>query len=72
VFDDIGAESQTDWAQAVLFRLLDSRIDKPTVITSNIDSHQHRYHGRIVDRLSASTRAWRAATSYRELKRLED
>lgn len=72
VFDDIGAESQTDWAQAVLFRLLDSRIDKPTVITSNIDSEHHRYHARIVDRLNASTRAWIAATSYRELKRLED
>ena len=72
VFDDIGAESQTDWAQAVLFRLLDSRVDKPTVITSNLDVHEHRYHARILDRLGASTRAWIAATSYRELKRGED
>jgi DNA replication protein DnaC len=72
VFDDIGAESQTDWAQAVLFRLLDSRVDKPTVITSNLDVHEHKYHARILDRLGASTRAWIAATSYRELKRGED
>lgn len=72
IFDDIGAESNTDWAQSVLFRLIDSRVDKATVFTSNIDPMEHRYHGRIVDRLNASRRAWVAATSYRELKRLEN
>ena len=37
VFDDLGAENQTDWAAEQLFRVLDARYDSraPTIITSN-------------------------------------
>lgn len=37
VFDDLGAENQTDWAAEQLYRVLDARYDAkaPTIITSN-------------------------------------
>src|SRR3990167_2124855 len=37
VFDDLGAENQTDWAAEQLYRVLDARYDAkaPTIITTN-------------------------------------
>ncbi len=38
VFDDLGAENQTEWASEQLYRILDSRYEEelPTIITSNM------------------------------------
>jgi DNA replication protein DnaC len=51
VLDDLGAESQTPWAQEKLFQLINHRYNEqlPTVITSNVDLD--RMDGRIRSRL---------------------
>src|SRR3990167_11178117 len=40
VFDDLGTENPTDWANEQLYRILDGRYERraPTVITSNVAS----------------------------------
>jgi DNA replication protein DnaC len=50
VFDDLGAENQTDWAAEQLYRVLDARYDAhlPTIITSN--AAQSRLDGRLLSR----------------------
>lgn len=67
IFDDIGAEPKTEWIDGVLFRLINGRVDKPTVYTSNLDVPELNYHPRIIDRLNNSKRSWIATTSYREI-----
>lgn len=67
IFDDIGAEPKTEWIDGVLFRLINGRVDKPTVFTSNLDVPELNYHPRIIDRLNQSRRSWIATTSYREI-----
>lgn len=39
VFDDLGVEKQTEWAEEQLYGVLDARSDArlPTIITSNVD-----------------------------------
>ena len=51
VFDDLGAENQTDWASEQLYRVLDARYDLrlPTIITTN--QPLSRIDGRIASRL---------------------
>jgi DNA replication protein DnaC len=51
VLDDLGAESQTQWAQEKLFQIINHRYNEelPTVITSNVDLD--RMDGRIRSRL---------------------
>jgi DNA replication protein DnaC len=51
ILDDLGAESQTSWAQEKLFQLINHRYNEqlPTVITSNVDLD--RMDGRIRSRL---------------------
>ncbi len=51
ILDDLGAESQTPWAQEKLFQLINHRYNEqlPTVITSNVDLD--RMDGRIRSRL---------------------
>jgi DNA replication protein DnaC len=66
VLDDIGADGQpTEWAEARIFRLINDRVDRPTVFTSNADVNELRYHQRILDRLNASQRCWINASSMR-------
>lgn len=66
ILDDIGADgTPTDWAEARIFRLINDRVDKPTVFTSNVDVWDLPYHERIKDRLNASSRAWLNTTSMR-------
>lgn len=50
VFDDLGAENQTDWASEQLYRVLDARYESrlPTILTTNIKPEL--LDGRIVDR----------------------
>jgi len=53
VFDDLGAENQTDWAAEQLYRVLDARYDAkaPTIITTNQPAP--RLDPRILDRYQA-------------------
>jgi len=44
VLDDIGAESDTDWAIQKLFEILDSRMGKHTIFTTNLNQEQLRKH----------------------------
>lgn len=67
IYDDIGAEAKSEWVDGVLFRLINCRVDKATVFTSNLDVPDLRYNARIIDRLNNSKRAWIATTSYREI-----
>lgn len=66
IIDDMGAEGQpTDWSEARIFRIINARVDMPTVFTSNFDVPQLPYHERILDRLNASSRCWINASSMR-------
>jgi len=67
IFDDIGSESKSEYVDSVVFRLINCRVDLPTVFTSNLDVPELRYNPRIIDRLNNSKRAWIATTSYREI-----
>lgn len=68
VLDDIGADGKpTDWAEARIFIIMNSRVDKPTVFTSNADIVDLPYQARILDRLSASRRCWINASSMRAI-----
>lgn len=68
IIDDIGADgTPTEWAEARIFRLINDRVDKPTVFTSNVDVYDLPYHERVKDRLNASRRAWLNTTSMRTM-----
>ena len=68
MLDDLGAESQTPWAQEKLFQLINHRYNEqlPTVITSNVDLD--RMDGRIRLRLlhtQLSRHVYVSAADYR-------
>jgi DNA replication protein DnaC len=50
ILDDLGTESQTDWAFEKLYRILDARYDRqlPTIITTNVD--EKRINDRLLSR----------------------
>lgn len=67
IIDDIGADgTPTEWAEARIFRLINDRVDKPTVFTSNVDIAQLPYNARIIDRLNSAQRCWIQASSMRK------
>lgn len=67
IIDDIGADNKpTDWAEARIFTLINCRVDKPTVFTSNYDVSELPYREHILDRLNASRRCWLNTTSMRK------
>lgn len=57
-FDDLGIREPTQAGFEVLFRMIESRKDKPTIYTSNLRPEQLRdvYDDRIVSRLCAGMR----------------
>lgn len=66
ILDDLGADGKpTDWAQARIFSLINGRVDKATVFTSNYDVNELPYGEHIRDRLNASRRCWINASSMR-------
>jgi DNA replication protein DnaC len=66
IIDDIGADGRpTEWAEGRIFRLINDRVDKATVFTSNYDVGELQYQERIIDRLNASRRSWLHTTSMR-------
>jgi DNA replication protein DnaC len=68
VIDDIGADNRpTECAEARIFNVINGRIDKPTVYTSNYDVSELPYGEHIRDRLNAASRCWITATSMRGL-----
>jgi len=74
VIDDIGAESeQSDFVRSCILRIIDGRMKKKTLYTSNIDPNDLRnmMDERIADRINQSTRLWLPLQSYRNLLRKE-
>lgn len=66
IIDDIGADNRpTEWGEARIFTIINARVDKPTVFTSNYDVSELPYGAHIIDRLNASRRSWINATSMR-------
>ena len=66
VLDDIGADgAPTEWAEGRIFRLINDRVDKPTIYTSNFDVKDLPYQERIRDRLNAARRCWICTSSMR-------
>lgn len=59
VIDDLGAEHTSNWVQEKLFSILNSRLGKNTIITTNIDpvdldkTYTQRVTDRILDKLTA-------------------
>lgn len=66
IIDDIGADNRpTEWAEARIFSVINGRVDKPTVFTSNFDVADLPYGEHIRDRLNAARRCWMSASSMR-------
>lgn len=66
ILDDIGAEGKpSDWTQTRVFTIINGRVDKPTVFTSNYDVQELQYGSHIIDRLNNSRRCWINASSMR-------
>lgn len=57
IIDDIGAESDKEWAKSVIFNLVDRRTSNflPTIYTSNYELDKLKEDDRTVDRIMAST-----------------
>lgn len=79
ILDDLGAEYTNDWFQEKLFSILNSRIGKSTIITTNLDiiqinkQYSKRISDRILDRLELSDCInIKLKTSYRQKKLLQD
>jgi DNA replication protein DnaC len=67
IIDDIGADNRpSEWAEARIFSVINNRVDKPTVYTSNYDVQELPYGEHIRDRLNASRRCWINASSARQ------
>lgn len=67
IIDDIGADNRpSEWAEARIFSIINNRVDKPTVFTSNYDVADLPYGAHILDRLNASRRCWINASSARQ------
>jgi DNA replication protein DnaC len=72
IIDDIGAESeQSDFIRSCVLRIIDGRMRKKTLFTSNVDpADLHTVMDeRIADRINQSTRLWLPLQSYRKLLR---
>jgi DNA replication protein DnaC len=52
-FDDLGAEYVTEWTESIIYLILNRRIGKKTVVTSNLDLDKIEkiFSGRISSRL---------------------
>jgi DNA replication protein DnaC len=72
IIDDIGAESeQSDFIRSCILRIIDGRMKKKTLYTSNVDPVDLHtvMDERIADRINQSTRLWLPLQSYRQLLR---
>ena len=72
ILDDIGVEELTsEFMNARLFRIFDERMDKPMIITSNldIDDLHKRVGGRIGSRLLQASKIYLPLSDYRRYKR---
>jgi DNA replication protein DnaC len=72
VIDDVGAEEdQSDWIRGRIFRVIEGRMGKKTLYTSNLDPTElfNRLDERIADRINQSKRLWLPFQSYRQIIR---
>ncbi|WP_050179586.1 ATP-binding protein [Domibacillus robiginosus] len=53
VLDDLGSEKEGEWIDEVLFNILNDRLSKPLIITTNLSMNElyQRYHPRMIDRM---------------------
>lgn len=66
ILDDIGAEHGSSNAEAILFRILNERQGRPTVLTSNV--HPNDLSARLSSRISGKGRTlWMPISDYRRL-----
>ena len=74
ILDDMGVEEMTsEFMNARLFRIFDERMDKTTVITSNLDLSdlQSKVGGRISSRLLQSNKIFLPLSDFRKYKKFE-
>lgn len=72
VLDDIGSEDDhTEWIRGRMLRIIDARMNKKTLYTSNLDTVDlfNKLDERIADRINQSQRLWLPLQSYRQLIR---
>jgi DNA replication protein DnaC len=72
VLDDIGSEDDhSEWIRGRMLRIIDARMNKKTLYTSNLDSVDlfNKLDERIADRINQSQRLWLPLQSYRQLIR---
>lgn len=79
ILDDLGAEYANEWFQEKLLSILNSRVGKATIITTNLDilqinqKYSKRISDRILDRLQLDDCInIQVKTSYRQKKLLQD
>jgi DNA replication protein DnaC len=70
VVDDLGSERTTEVMERALFRFIDGRLDKPTIITSNLDLDDlnRRYGARISSRFRTYQPVLFTGDDHRSLK----
>lgn len=68
ILDDFAAENASDFVSGRLFRLIDERIHKPVIITSNLDQQSlaERVGGRLQSRISMAKTIWLPVSDYRK------
>ena len=72
ILDDMGVEELTsEFMSARMFRIFDERMDKATIITSNLDLDdlQNKVGGRIGSRLLQSSKIYLPLSDFRKYKR---
>jgi len=73
ILDDLGAQHLTGWAYERLFRVLNERLDKPTIITANahpddLGDPADLDAARLADRIAQAARMiWMPISSYRRI-----
>jgi len=68
ILDDIGSEDVTSFIHGRLFSIIDERLHKATVVTSNVelDKLEDQIGGRIHSRLQLARQVWLPVSDYRK------
>lgn len=70
ILDDIGSEDVTSFIHGRLFSIIDERLHKATVVTSNVelDALESQIGGRIHSRLQLARQLWLPVSDYRKVR----
>lgn len=71
ILDDIGSEDVTSFIHGRLFSVIDERLHKATVVTSNVelDKLEEQIGGRIHSRLQLARQVWLPVSDYRKIRK---